>query len=197
MNRKYISWSQFWLYSNSPQKYFEQYVLELKQEPTKKMLFGRIFSDAYENRGNDKYDPCKVLRREGFTTDYERVMKNALSQLPLIKGEECERTFEIENEPFNLLGKFDGVVESKNLIIENKTGATWTQQRADEAEQLTFYGLVYYLTTGKNPKMILNSVRASDGKVFTFKTQRDIKQLSDFKIRVDEISELIKRDVFE
>jgi len=195
--KRYISWSQFWLYQKSPREYFESYVLGLKPKPTRKMIFGSIFSEAYENRNNKRYNPYKVLQKEGFTSDYERVLKNALSQLPPINGEECERTFEIENEPLNLLGKFDGVIEDKNLIIENKTGATWTQQRADEAEQLTFYGLVYYLATGKNPKMILNSVRMSDGRVFSFKTSRTIKQLSDFKKKVDEIADKIKNNIWK
>jgi len=193
---RYISWSQFWLYSKSPRMYFEQYVLGLRPEPTKKMVFGSIFSKAYENRRNGRYDPYKELKERGFTADYERVLRSALSQLPPLEGEECEKTFEIENKPLNLLGKFDGVIESKNLIIENKTGATWTQERADTAPQLTFYALVYYLATGRNPRMVLNSVRQSDGKVFSFKTKRTVEQMKELKKVIDDVADRIKRGVW-
>ena len=117
--KKYVSWSQFNLYLKDPEEYYRQYVLGIKPEPSMKMVFGSIFSEAYENRGNKKYDLDKRLQQAGFTANYNRIAKNALSQLPYMEDEVCEKTYEIDYTPFNLLGRFDGVIEARNVVIEN------------------------------------------------------------------------------
>lgn len=181
--KPYLSWSRFRKYEDDPQKYFTEYILGLKPPPTRKMIFGSMFSKAYEDR---TLDFAAELKREGFTADYVRVMSTALVMLPDIGKENCEVTFRSAYSEMDLLGIFDGYLKQDLCIIENKTGKLWTQERADTDDQLTFYALLHLLKTNWLPgRITLNSVKEGTGAVHSFETARNNNQIGELRKRID------------
>jgi len=137
--RDYLSWSQMWLWENSPEKYKEKYFYGAEQYVTKEMKFGKKFAEARET---GKCDDKKILKIVKSTTAYKNkeykikcVVKSGKDVVPLL----CY-----------LDSYEDGFVE------EDKTGKTpWTQKRADEHGQIGVYDVALRITTGKVHKFRL------------------------------------------
>jgi len=192
----YISYSQWWLFKRDPEEYFQQYYIARVDEQTDPMLLGKIFQEAWCDP--EGYDYAKELWDAGFTPDKARIMKTALDHPYLIKAEEMKETEkEIKATPrkkrakelgltYTIMGVLDGW---DGRVIENKFGAPWSQQRADEAEQATWYALLTYIEEGTIPEIILQSINSRHGIPSCFRTKRN---KNDLKQMVEEINNMVK-----
>ena len=187
----YISQSQFWLFNNDPEEYYQQYYVARRQQPTKKMIFGSIFQEAWCDKA---YNYKKKLRQAGFTPDYERVIKTALEHpntLRLPKSQ-TEKRFKVQGMGLKhpILAILDGFDKANKHIIENKMGIVWNQQRVDEATQVTWYALSCYLEFGFIPRLTLQSFNSRNGQVAVIKTKRTKE---DFKFLIEAINDMHDR----
>ncbi len=201
MKKTYYSYSRLWCYLRDPEEYYRKYHLKLYDTPTPKMLLGSIFSDAYSKRERAetginfnwklalKY-PKEYYRQVPpnltFTSDYERVMEKALNhpKLVIAPPKDCEQTLYTESPICPLQAKNDAFRTSELLLIENKYGAPWNEERVAEDDQLTFYSYVPWLLYKKIPKGILQSINARTGEVNVFEFKR---KKEDFKALIEKI----------
>jgi len=188
--KRHFSFSQFNLYKQDPQAYFEKYVLGIEQITTPKMMKGKIFSEAFADR---KYDFKKALIDNGFKQKDCEVMAKALASIPDIGKKNCEVEIRVDNGEMDLLGYFDGLLKDVAHLIENKFGEwVYTQAIVDEMEQLTFYAMLYWLKYGVPPRRIsLLWVNARTGVVLQFDTKRSVKQIKEFKKLVDYVQQCV------
>lgn len=163
--RKYLSWSQFHLFEESPEKYKEVYLLG-HFETNKYLELGKKMASMLE------YD---IIQDDEV---WEFVRQN----LPAYPQREYEIRDTIDDIP--LLGKLDGFDPESCLIGEYKSGKEWTQKKVDENEQLTFYSLLVWNRFHKLPQIQLHWVRTEENEnkdlfltkdIKTFETQRTIK----------------------
>jgi len=174
----YLSYSAFELYQTDPMEFYQQYFIGRIDRTTPKMTLGKIFQEAWSN---PKYDYVTELKNEGFTSNQARIITTALGhkqtvQLPKSK---CEKKHTVIGEGLNypILGIFDGDDEAAQLVVENKFGAPWNQQRVDSHRQLTWYALIVKIKRGYIPKLLLQSINSKTGipsKYWTRRTRFDI-----------------------
>lgn len=185
--RGYLSWSQLWLWEHNPEEYKRHYFEDKKkEEESPKMKFGKKFAESREKNKSCE-DPLAELARI-FTPS-----------MP-IKEVEITAWLMLDNQlKIKLLGKPDGFDKKSLTLVEDKTGAKWTQGMVDKHGQITFYSLIIWLKTKKLLKRIfLNFIPTEvdeDGKVSvcgkarTFQTER---KLSDLFLMVNRIAKAAK-----
>jgi len=181
----YLSYSQLRTYLYDPREYYEIYYLgkdimeELKRTNIRrweKIKLGSIFQDAW-------YNPMinwrKILKKEGFTPDKERIIETALKDPQIIKMpmKNCEQKYTTDIYGIRILIKPDGFDKGKRLLIENKFGATRTQDYVDNDLQLSFYSLAIKKIFNFIPKIILQSINDKNGRVKLIETKRDKSDL--------------------
>lgn len=207
--KTYYSYSRLWCWLRDPQQYYRQYVLKMKDEPTDKMILGSIFSDAYADPKFDYraalvkpqkfYTPCPPNLT--FTPDFARNMEKALSHKKMLRLPKnmCEQTIKVESKICPLLAKHDGRdAKGKNvLIIENKYGTPWTEEKANTEDQITFYAYVDYLTTGKIPLIRLQSVNSKNGEVVAFEVNKTKEQFVPLEEKIAYAYNGIIKEVYE
>jgi hypothetical protein len=159
----YLSYSAWDLYNRDPMAYFQQYYVGRVDKPTLKMTLGKIFQEAW---CDPKYDYIAELRRVGFTSDYERIMKTALEHPQLVrlpkKNTEKKYTVTGHGLKYPIMAIYDGEGVPP-ILVENKFGAVWNERRVRESKQLVWYSLVYLIKRGKLPKILLQSVNSKNG----------------------------------
>jgi len=112
------------------------------------------------------------------------------------------------NEKIPLLAKPDTAKVNYSAFKEYKTSTVkWTQSKADESGQITFYTLAIWLKTGKLPQDIelVNATTeyTEDGKlqptgeIYRFKTQRTLADVLQMQSRVKKTWSGIKKLVEE
>lgn len=197
----YYSYSKLWCYIKDPQDFYTKYILKIKDPPSGPMVLGRMFSDIYAGltRINGlkytvddliltphKYYP-DTPKEINFRPDMIRIVNTALKDKNLFRlpPKYCEQEVYVTGKVCNLGAKHDGRIkkDGKVLIVENKFGGPWTEDRANEEDQITFYSYVDYLFTGIIPTVRLQSVNSKTGKVLAFttkkKTKADFNQLEE------------------
>lgn len=127
-----LSYSQIESFSGdygSPEKWWNTYILNIKQE-SKELTFGSWVDKQIQN--NPKFLP-DLPRYE----EMQYKMKVMLGKIPLV-------------------GIPDGLnLKDKKEMVDFKTGkALWSTQRANKTEQLTFYALLLYITLKIKPEDI-------------------------------------------
>lgn len=188
----YLSFSAWWLYQQSPVEFYQQYYVGRVDAPTLKMQLGKIFQEAWSD---PKYNFVKELKKVGFTSDYERIIRTAVTHHQTLKlpKEKCEKKYVVKGNGLAhpIMGIFDGQDKKIGLLVENKFGKVWTQQMADESKQITWYCLVWQMKFGDLPKQILlqsfNSKNGLPTYRWTSRKQYDIDKL------VHEINETVAR----
>lgn len=124
--RKYLSWSQLSTWEKSPDEYYRKYVL------------GEKDSSIYMDFGSKVAEDFEL----GFSDDIG--ISSAMIFIPDFVKREYKIRAKCGDIP--LLAKLDGFDPKTKRIDEIKTGtAPWTQKRADEWGQLTFYAYTVYL----------------------------------------------------
>ena len=92
-----------------------------------------------------------------------------------------------------LQAKYDGLDEDNDHFWELKTSKNhWTQQMADESDQITMYALVHYKNhDGIIPRATLISSNINNGKIKCFETNRSREQLLDLDQQLCDMIEYI------
>ncbi len=212
----YYSYSRLWCYLRDPEEYYTKYVMGLWDPPNPKMLLGTIFSDAYSQREFSEKDPSlaydwKLALKhpekyyksvpEGitYTLDYERKMNNALESQNMVqaKRKECEQTILLDLENLSLQAKNDAYVESKNLVIENKYGILWNEERVNTDDQLTFYSYVVFKKFGKIPIVRLQSVNSANGSVQAFEISKKEKEFEELEKKIMYAYNGIQKEIYD
>lgn len=183
--RGYISWTQYSIFIQSPEKYYKKYILGEDQFTTKEMYFGKSISNALEldEETGDLFTDMVVSR---------------IPKLPL-------REFEIKanlNTPKGevvLLGKLDAFCDKAHIIREYKTGKQpWTQTRADKHGQIMFYSLLVWLQYKKVPTEVWLDWAVTEngddgdirftGELHSFKVNVKIGEIINFMAKVANVS---------
>lgn len=182
----YLSYTQINTYLWDPKEYYEQYILgkdfmaEMKKnhpDRWEKIRLGSIFQDAW---AIPTFNWRKALKADGFTSDKERIIKTALADRRLLKmaPSKCDKDFRVEYEGIPLLIKPDGLDLAARLLLENKFGTPRQQEKVDEDLQLGMYAFGVNLKYGFIPKIILQSVSDTSGRVKQIATLRDEDDMS-------------------
>lgn len=197
-NTKCLSSSQFKRYEEDPAKFYVEYVLGIRGEPTVKMQQGVIFSALYANRKLDykaHLHNCHAPARVGD------IFGEVIKRFPVLKGGHPEFPLIGKHGGWKFRATLDDFVEKLLVIVENKTGEKeWTQERSDNDDQVTFQAWCHWKEYGVVPKkIILNWVdlrRNTSRRLWTFTTKRTLKQLQAFEERVDYVIENIEAGNF-
>ena len=184
----YLSYSQMNFWKWSQEKYKETY-FEGKPYPTNPIMdFGKDFSEIMDGKKE---------------TD-DIVIQGVVSLMP--KYDTSEKEIRESIEGIELLGYIDSYCSKTHSIYEYKTGMTpWTQDKVDEADQLTFYSMLVYLRHKVIPEKISliwaettieDDLIQFTGNVKRFETSRELadvlKMLARTKKVAREISEAYK-----
>jgi hypothetical protein len=182
----YVSYSQLALFERDPLEYYQQYFVARVDYATDKMNFGKIFQEAW---CDPKYNYQKALQEAGFTSDYVRVIKTALSHPKTIKFPkimtEHRITVKTDKMLWPMLAILDGFDKSKKLICENKMGIWWTDKMVKESPQITWQMMSIKIQHGFMPKEILQSFNSRTGEPRLFVAKRNKKDFDDLIIRVN------------
>lgn len=177
MSVKPLSYSEFWVFNNNQDDYYQEYVLGIRPEPSREMVLGSIIHSAFEGK-----DWLKELQEKFFTPNYERTIKKLLDEVKL--GEHKKEVWlgkygEIYPETdCPLSGRADGVDTQNHIIYELKTSKSlWTEQRAAEHKQLTWYSFLYWKQYGVYPLHSLVSMNVENGRHIIFTQSRSKEQI--------------------
>lgn len=180
--KRYYSYSALWTYLKNPQEYYRKYILGMWDPPNDKMLLGTIFAMCYKNKNIDVNDivlnPTKYIKDVPkeivYTPDKARIMKQALATPQFIRlpKEQCEQSIRIESKICPIMSKTDGFDPERMLIIENKYGSCWTEERANSEDQITFYAYVAWLKYGKIPLVRVQTFNRDNGKFAAFNVKK-------------------------
>lgn len=180
--RPYLSWSQLDLIERDPEAYREKYFYGRQDEETDPQRFGKEFAEAMEDESRELEiaEMCRIF-------------------LPRYKNREFK--IEVSSPVCPLHAKLDGYDE-ENGIGEHKTGTVpWTQKRADQHGQLTFYAYAHLLKYGRLPKRIrlhwIETKRDEEreivptGRIETFETTRSTIDFLKLHARIEKAWNLI------
>lgn len=199
----YLSHSAFALFQRDPMAYYEQYYVGRFQEEKEPMTVGKIFQKAW---CDPKYNYVEALKKAGFNGDKARAIKTALEHPATVrlpkKLTEKQRIVTGRGLEYPILAQFDGEDVDANLLVENKFGVAWTQDRVNNGEyydsegvkrrdrQLTWYTLVYWIKYRKFPKFLLQSFNGKHGAPNKFWVK---KYAVDLDILVNDINNMVAR----
>jgi len=195
-NKRYISYSEIYTFYEKGQiTYFQEYVLGVREPATMPLKLGAI---VHEMIADKKYDWKSELIKQGFTSDYERIVDKINSSVPRFDKHEL-KIFAETDMGFELYAGIDAVEELKGEAIrgiEYKTGKSlWTKERADESEQITHYVYTLYKFSKNLLPFRLISMSTSNGKIKEFDTFRTKEQLDNWEKKLIQFrDELIKLD---
>lgn len=184
---KRMSWSAISSFEYDPEQWYQQYYLGIKTD-SKEMAFGRKIDERVQV--DPKFIP--TLRR------YKHM----------------QHRMEVIFDGIPLIGVADGFEELKRAALgDYKTGKkAWDQKRTDEAGQLTMYGLLLWLTIKLRPEKVdfyihwLPTTETNDFRIefrdrpvvpVTFKTQRTMRQLLEFGVRIKKTEAAMRKYVAE
>ena len=188
--RPYLSFSQMTLFEMSPEKYVQKYIYEEKERISRNIALGKQLADGLEN-GELSGDPLLDL---------------VMAKLP--KFELMDKPFETElkngKEVIKILAKPDTMKPNMTAFKEYKTSTrAWTQKKADESGQITFYAAAIWLKTSKIPSDIelvcATTEHAQDGtlrptgEVIRIHTTRHMSDIIKMTLRMRKAWEGIKK----
>lgn len=161
--RPYLSFSQMTTFEMSPEKYANEYLYGEKRRISRNMAYGSMLAEGLE-REESNGDPLLDLmaarlpkfeimdlpviakkgmgvmiqfaRGKGFNVMYVPILKNKGDDIPLLAIPDTAKA-------------------DYSAFKEYKTSTQkWTQKRADDSGQITFYATAIWLATGKVPQDI-------------------------------------------
>lgn len=156
--KKYISVSQINLWYSDRQKYIDRYFLDLPQEPSIYMDFGRQFATSTETYIND-----------GIIDN--NLPHFYLDKIRPLKGLEAEKPISLSINDIQVVGFIDAWDMANNRIIDFKTsGKPWTIHTLQCSLQMKVYALAMFVNGDKIPETQINwlgTKRTKDGLSFT------------------------------
>lgn len=162
--RPYLSWEQLKTLRVSQQAYIRNYILGK-----------RFYGNKYTRAGSYLADELEKEKSVDETIEFLREMIGLYPKKEIIIDD-------VSLQEVPLLAKIDALDPEKGVLVEYKTGKDWTQKKVDKHDQLTFYGLCFWLKYGFFPKEIrlywveTEETKAGDieytGRIELFKTVR-------------------------
>ena len=156
--KKYISVSQINLWYSDRQKYIDRYFLDLPQEPSIYMDFGRQFAEnteAFINNG---------IIMETFPDFY-------IDKIQSFKGCEAEKPISLSINDIQVVGFIDAWDVANNRVIDFKTsGRPWTMDTLKDSLQMKVYALAMFVNGESIPESQINwlgTKRTKNGLSFT------------------------------
>lgn len=156
--KKYISVSQINLWYSDRQKYIDRYFLDLPQEQSIYMDFGKQFAEdteAFIKNG---------IIMETFPDFYIDKIQN-------FKGLEAEKPISLSINDIQVVGYIDAWDMANNRVIDFKTsGRPWTIHTLQCSLQMKVYALAMFVNGNKIPESQINwlgTKRTKDGLSFT------------------------------
>jgi len=187
----YVSYSQLALFERDPMEYYQQYFVARVDYATDKMTFGKIFQEAW---CDPKFDYTQALTKAGFTSDYVRVIKTALSHPDTIKMPKkyTEQKILVKTNKmlWPMIANLDGFSLALELMVENKMGVWWSEKQVKESDQLTWYIMSVKLQYGLIPRAVLQSFNSKNGipKLHVVKRSQ-----ADFDALVQRVNNMVTR----
>ena|SRR3990167_4609408 len=164
--RDHLSYSQMVLWERSPELYKKHYLYGETLPVTEAMKLGSDVAEMLEKNEAQEDLAFEMVRQQIPKYHY--------------REKELKVAVKLRGYKINLLGKLD-CYSTKSKIGEVKTGKEYTQSRADDLDQLTFYALIFYLLYKKFPALWLHWIETKNieitGRVEHFKTERNLPQL--------------------
>ena len=183
--RQHLSISQINLWESDPSAYMKRYFLNIPDEPSPMMDFGKQFASDIE-------DYAKGEQREF------NFPPNFLENIKLYSRVEHKLLHNFED--FKFIGYIDNASENFEIIRDFKTGtAAWTQDRLENSLQMQAYSYVifmqhgiiptcfidYYKTRLKGKEMLWTDVHETYQHTFT------MQDLAKVEIRIKRAAEQI------
>lgn len=182
-----VSFSEFTSFQEGLAPYYNKYIMGIREPASRPMILGNILHGACL----EKKSLTEELEKQYFTSDTIRVCKKILEN-PI--WEEVEHPEHLLVVPEKYQARIDDFHSNVPLIRDLKTGEQlWTQDRADQSTQLTFYAMVYFDLFGTIPELEIISASTKSGKVVVLKTQRDEFQIEALRYEVDNMIDFLKR----
>ena len=184
-------------------EWYMQYMVARVEKEGEPLTLGKIFQQAMCDK---KFDYAKALKEAGFNSDKERIFKRALENRTIVRlpKKNTEKKIIVKGRGLNypILAQFDGIDTDITLIVENKFGCVWTQQRVDDGifydetrtkrqdRQITWYILAYYIKYGVMPRFLLQSFNGKNGALVQLWAERTMFDLDKL---VHDINEMVAR----
>jgi hypothetical protein len=156
--KPYISVSQINLWYSDRQKYINRYFLNLPEEPSIYMNFGKQFAEnteAYIKNG---------IIMETFPDFY-------IEKIRSMKGLEAEKEISLSINDIQVKGFIDAWDVHNNRVIDFKTsGKPWTMDTLKDSLQMKVYALAMFVNGESIPESQINwlgTKRTKDGLSFT------------------------------
>ena len=171
-----LSWSALSSFEYDPEQWYQRYILNIQDPPSKEMIFGSKIGKKLEK------DP---------------------TYLPMIpRHSKMEHEFRVMFGKIHLVGFADTFCTVTNKKLgEYKTGKkAWDQKRVNEHGQLTMYCLMHFITTKIKPENLdillawmptqeggdfsISFVEPIEENIKIFKTKRTMKDVLIFGSRI-------------
>ena len=156
--KKYISVSQINLWYSDRQKYINLYFLNLPEEPSIYMEFGKRFAEdteAFIKNG---------IIMETFPDFY-------IDKIQSLKGLEAEKPISLSINDIQVVGYIDAWDRENNRVIDFKTsGRPWTMHTLHNSLQMKVYALAMFVNGDTIPESQINwlgTKRTKNGLSFT------------------------------
>lgn len=140
--RPHLSISQINLWESDPSAYMKRYFLNIPDEPSPMMEFGKQFASDIEDYVNSEQ------REFNFPPNF---LQN------IFLYPRVEYKLEHDFGDFNFLGFIDNASENFEIIRDFKTGtAAWTQDRLENSLQMQAYSLILFKQKGIIPTCFID-----------------------------------------
>jgi len=140
--RPHLSISQINLWESDPSAYMKRYFLNIPDEPSPMMEFGKQFASDIEDYVNGEQ------REFNFPPNF---LQNILLY-PYV-----EHKLEHDFGDFKFIGYIDNASENFEIIRDFKTGtAAWTQNRLENSLQMKAYSLILFKQKGIIPTCFID-----------------------------------------
>ena len=172
--RPHLSISQINLWESDPSAYMKRYFLNIPDEPSPMMEFGKQFASDIE-------DYCKMSEANQIITETDfNFPPNFLNNILLYPR--VEYKLEHDFGDFKFIGFIDNASQNFEIIRDFKTGtAAWTQDRLENSLQMKAYSLIlfkqksiiptcfidYYKTKIKGKEMVWTDVHETYQHTFS------------------------------
>ncbi len=135
--RPHLSISQINLWESDPSAYMKRYFLNIPDEPSPMMEFGKQFASDIE-------DYCKMSESNQIITETDfNFPPNFLNNILLYPH--VEYKLEHDFGDFKFIGYIDNASQNFEIIRDFKTGtAAWTQNRLENSLQMKAYSLILF-----------------------------------------------------
>lgn len=191
--KDYISWSQYSLWKTSKREFWKRYELEENRSANKFFDKGKELADALE------------YGDEGISCD--QMLTPVIALIPKLSIMEHKVECVLSNGE-KTLSFLDSCSSDLQEFFEYKTGKiAWTQEKVDKHQQLLFYALSLYISSGRTtvPKSTLYWIETEQteqglrytGVIESFDRTFTVEEVEDFELELINAIKEIEEYVYE